>query len=607
MAGVNVPFLPGHVMHDLTKTNHRRPQTLVYKLDCAADNLAAKPVSVDEETLAQLAPGMTNSQSATSLRRPTQEEMRNTYKPAIQPAWLKHDRQVLRFFAYYQEPVVECPTENFRIRNCTIQYYLEDGTMQVTEPKVENSGIWPQGPFVKRHRIPNGDGFYSPDDLKLGTSITIYARTFRLLACDEFTKWFYEQASMDIGVEEEAPMDSFFETQVWKKENTSRKTGFPKEVMASKEYTELKLGGNRKNARLQQFLENDRKVLRFYAHWDDPTRYGSRQYFVVHYFLCDDTVEINNAYARNSGRDPYPVFFTRGPLKLAPGLTHTPGMIERNSRMLRPEDIKVGSFIPVYGREFFIYECDDATREFYKGFAGEDMQNIVVPEEEKIHFQLKYPPHTTGIGSEEDSLGSCLQLRPKPPKKDLVKLMTNSDRILRYEARCDNGLPEDAHRKFIIGIFLADDTVAVWEVRQRNSGQSEGKFARREMKINPETGKAFTPGDFFVGTRCVISAMQFVVMRADEYTLKYMEQNAETYPQSSLGYLAHKLGGLPQKLEGIAPTLAPEDFRDAVRSSLGFDLSDQELVTILRHCCNEETAEIQLPVLYEYINQAQGQ
>ena len=30
------------VMNDLTRSNHRRPQTLVYKLDCAADNLAAK-------------------------------------------------------------------------------------------------------------------------------------------------------------------------------------------------------------------------------------------------------------------------------------------------------------------------------------------------------------------------------------------------------------------------------------------------------------------------------------------------------------------------------------------------------------------------------------
>jgi len=224
---MNVPFLPGHVMRDLTKVNHKRPQTLVYKLDCAADNFKASPVDLDKDTLVMMSARSHNytprSGAAGTPRtgltpRQKKEETRNTYRPAIQPAWLKHDRQVLRFYAYYQEPVVECPTENFRIRNCTIQYYLEDGSVQITEPKVENSGIYPQGPFVRRHRIPKGESgeFIKPDDLKMGASLTVYARTFRIISCDEFTKWFYGQANMDIGAEEPAPMDNFFETQVWK-------------------------------------------------------------------------------------------------------------------------------------------------------------------------------------------------------------------------------------------------------------------------------------------------------------------------------------------------------------------------------------------------------
>merc|ERR1719473_185284 len=99
------------------------------------------------------------------------ESARNTYRPEIAPAWLKHDRQVLRFFAYFQEGVHENPNEHFRVRHCIIFFYLEDGTMQVSEPKVENSGI-PQGVFVKRHRIPKpaelGSGYYQPKDLRLG-------------------------------------------------------------------------------------------------------------------------------------------------------------------------------------------------------------------------------------------------------------------------------------------------------------------------------------------------------------------------------------------------------------------------------------------------------
>ena len=34
--------------------------------------------------------------------------------------------------------------EEFRIRKCVVYFYLEDDSIQVTEPQVENSGI-PQG------------------------------------------------------------------------------------------------------------------------------------------------------------------------------------------------------------------------------------------------------------------------------------------------------------------------------------------------------------------------------------------------------------------------------------------------------------------------------
>merc|ERR1719440_1490245 len=162
---------------------------------------------------------------------------------------------------------------------------------------------------------------------------------------------------------------------VYKNETAS--TGVPVEVMESKEYTELKLGGSRKNHKLQQFLQNDRKVLRFYAYWDDTTRYGARQYFVMHYFLSDDTVEINNNYARNSGRDPYPVFFTRGPLELKPTLTTTPGMIKPPSPLLKPSDIEVGKEIPVYGRKFMVYDADEATKAFYTNYLGREVTPIV--------------------------------------------------------------------------------------------------------------------------------------------------------------------------------------------------------------------------------------
>lgn len=67
--------------------------------------------------------------------------------------------------------------------------------------------------------------------------------------------------------------------------------------------------------KLKKFIENDRKVLRFFCLWDDrDALYGDRRPYVLHYFLADDTVEILEVNEPNSGRDPFPVFLKRGPL-----------------------------------------------------------------------------------------------------------------------------------------------------------------------------------------------------------------------------------------------------------------------------------------------------
>merc|ERR1719379_1829283 len=190
-------------------------------------------------------PGHRYNYSARSLshdeREALKESGRNTYRPAISPAWLKHDRQVLRFAAYFQEPVHEDPKENFRVRHCNIYFYLEDGTMMISEPKVENSGI-PQGTFVKRHRIPKPNGgYYTYQDLKLGVTIIIYCRAFRIVGCDDFTRSFYVNAlGIEPGQDEEIPVDAFANSII----EEQRRLASPrsKDIQEGKEYNELAHG-----------------------------------------------------------------------------------------------------------------------------------------------------------------------------------------------------------------------------------------------------------------------------------------------------------------------------------------------------------------------------
>ena len=88
--------------------------------------------------------------------------------------------QVLQFTSYFREAIQGDPSEAFRIRRCTINYYLDDDTMQLTETLVPNSGT-PCGTFVKRHRIPlrrglESSGYVGLDKLRVGEDLNMCAR-----------------------------------------------------------------------------------------------------------------------------------------------------------------------------------------------------------------------------------------------------------------------------------------------------------------------------------------------------------------------------------------------------------------------------------------------
>lgn len=77
----------------------------------------------------------------------------------------------------------------------------------------------------------------------------------------------------------------------------------PKKDPELLEFLEKKLGGGRVPSQ-KQFLDNDRKVLRFYTKCADLQ-------FEWHYFLADDTVEIREVHFPNDGRDSFSVYLRR--------------------------------------------------------------------------------------------------------------------------------------------------------------------------------------------------------------------------------------------------------------------------------------------------------
>jgi hypothetical protein len=189
--------------------------------------------------------------------------------PRIQPPWLKYDRKVLRFFAYFQEHVVESRLENYRIRPVLIYYYLSDETMFITEKKVENAGI-PQGVFLKRQKVPKVIGelndHYTWKDINISINLNIFERIFRIYDCDSFTREFFQYMEVPLNDPEVLPGDLFTTFTRTKDAKIN-----PPDTKEYKEYIEVKLGGGHPNDGLKKYLDNDRKVLSFKAMWNDNT------------------------------------------------------------------------------------------------------------------------------------------------------------------------------------------------------------------------------------------------------------------------------------------------------------------------------------------------
>jgi len=574
----------------LKNTGHTKSQTLCYAHDHMVDaQRYAQPMDEIMQMVEHLKTPGWRLKDAEPRPPPSPEVVpKNCKWPRVAPAWLKHDGQVLRFNAFFQESVVERWDENSRYRHVIIMYFVQDGTFQIFEPKIENSGI-SQGKLLRRHQVPHPDGcggFLGPFDFHIGQEIQIYGIQYRITGCDPFTRWFFKENGYELGEDDGPVKDRWTEQYNFTKaaeRGTMLKSVFANEAKHLNNYM---LGVPPQGRALVQFLLNDKKVLRFKGYWDDHTPYGVRIYFVIHFFLADNTVEMNEAHCRNSGRDAYPVFYRRGPLLKENRSRITPGMLQPDPIPYEPKDFRVGETIDVWNRKVVLYDCDDFTRKFYKEYLGIDQaeNKLDVSEMPVKHFKMQAPPHN-GIGSEEDSMMNVTNLQPKPAKQDLVRKLTLAGEILRFEAKLVNGVKEDENRRFIVGYFPSDSEVAVWETAQRNSGHMAGKFAEKRRMRNPDTGRYFEQADFAVGNTVSLASQAFCLMRADEHTLQFLERDPSGCPYADPMECARKLAplsDLPQMRDegGIDPDALKELAADA-----GVHLIDHEVITLLRAFC----------------------
>ena len=196
----------------------------------------------------------------------------------------------------------------------------------------------------------------------------------------------------------------------------------------------------------------------------------------------------------------------------------------------QPQDFSIGAHVNVHGRDCVVFDADDFTKAWYKEHFGTELKPLTIQQGQQAAVEHSIPPFN-GYGTPEDSLGSVFSLQPKPPKKDMVKLFTNDQYVLRFEARLISQNKDQHNRKFIVSFFCGDDTVQVYQNADKNSGIWGGKFLERKKHNHKSEDRYLVDTDFQIGSVVQLSVYNFQLLKADDFTLQYMKERPNKFPE----------------------------------------------------------------------------
>jgi EF-hand domain-containing protein 1 len=500
---------------------------------------------------------------------------------------------------FFNEAVTESRSETFRRRIVVLRYFLEDDTFEIFEQRRRNDGMH-GAKFLNRQQ----HDAVSLDTLRVGTTLVLYSRAFRITACDEFTRTFFLERGEPQPEDLELPSDTFGTTMEREVARTAGWNG--KTTNSISRYVEAVRGkAVKKKDTLSKFLTEDGHELRFFACWDQTIKkhdvFAMKQHFTIKFFLVDDTVELTHIRLPHERK-------TLDPLRFLSRRRMPKSLIVHDDRERSCEDgtgdedyftaadFRVGQVASIYSKDMLIYDCDDFTQKWCLENLGVDQKAnaIDLSEPPKAKVVLPPPPHI-GIGSEEDTLHSWKYLSPQqhPRKSDYKRFLESKGKTLKFFCRLDSTDPIDSIRQYRITWYLDDDTLAVYESEVRNAGLGSGKWQARTKMVNVNTGKPFVSNDFFVGAIVTIKRHRFIIEGADDFSLRFMEDSSALWPMSSLDFVLSKLKGkLQEKSASLRKMFRKFDEDKSQSISLaefqrmldyfGMSLSKQECVTIFR-------------------------
>jgi len=472
----------------------------------------------------------------------------NSMTGPLKTTYVTADNTSCAFVAYFTESFTK--EIDPQSRKVIITFYLSDKSIEISEPRVENSG-GPSGKFLKRHKIlkpvvgpkggsAQGASEYSLEDFYSGAEIILYNRSYYIIDCDLKTRKYMESKGCDFGPPKELPSTIY---------DPTLRPGVYKKAKSK----ESKSKDDSKSHGVTGFFQYDRKVLRFFGQWDcRDVLFGDDLRVKLHYTLADNKLEIVPLHERNSGRDKQARLLKRGPImkprydfmetvgstldtdSLA-GYTKT-GVISSGSMLAllgegpgvqRAEpyhwtDLKIGLKIPVAALTITLIDADEFTREFY--------QSKEMPLDAPINPAKPEYPQVS------DEPPPPLMAVPTKTKEEGIKAVFFMGQTLKFKAVFLKPKEADKTRQFVITYFMENDTVQIMEPQIRNSGHKGGLFLRRTRLTEP-----IKPEDLWLGTSVTIAANEFAIIDADKSTLKFMESYPDSWQGCNLKLIKKKL------------------------------------------------------------------
>jgi len=515
---------------------------------------------------------------------------------SVKSTYVTAQRLVCTYVAYFTENYAKHMEE--QSRSVFIKLYLEDNSIEIVEPKVENSG-GPCGKFLKRHQIlrpvnkssprgtaPQGPLLYTVEDFRAGACLEIYDRTYYVVDCDAATRRYMTSVGIDFGESSNLPGSVYDpKTRPGMTRKALKTTGVKKE----------------KKHGVLGFFEYDRKVLRFFGAWDcRDSLYGDDLRVKLHYSLADGFIEIVPMHERNNGRDKLPKFLKKNAIMKAredfmtttapiidddslQGYSST-GLISSGSMLtlfgegpgIEPAqpyhwtDLKIGEVIPVAAYNVVLIDADDFTRSFY---ASKEMplgQAIVPPAPVYPEVSDEPPPP--------------LMAMPTKTKEEGIKAAFFMGISLRFRAKFIDPKEADKSREFVIQYFMENDTVQVMEPPVRNSGHKGGLFLARSQPKG-----LFNPKELYLGANVNLLNHKFTILDADMATFKFMEGYPDTWLMCNVEVVSGKMKERKELLQrailtypGMAHAVIDLSVMESIFKQAGLKFVKQEAKTIFR-------------------------